>query len=391
MLKRNIYSASTSVLRGLSAILLLVSLSACSESLEQLTSKAHYPAVTPYYAGADPVYSQNVLQQPYVMATYGRQYRVNRNETLYSIARAHKVALRDIIDLNKIKAPFIVRAGQVIQLPKARTHVVQKGDTIYSLSRKYRVALNSLTNINNIAEPYRIRVGEVLQIPFPGLATGRQAATARPIAPTLPALKQAVTQPPLPPQTQNYRPVTAAPDGLKRLPTLPSRQVQTSQNVPLPQPRPIVLAQKTVRKAVPTLPPLSKSQFLWPIRNGNVVAGFGKRRSGVESNGIDISGTRGSAIRAAENGVVAFAGNGLRGYGNLILIQHQKGWVTAYAHTQNVQVSKGQIVKRGETIAHLGETGAVSEPVLHFEVRRFGEAVNPIQKLGGTTNLAMSQ
>ena len=95
-------------------------------------------------------------------------------------------------------------------------------------------------------------------------------------------------------------------------------------------------------------------------------------------------------MRAAENGVIAYAGNGLRGYGNLILIQHQKGWVTAYAHTENVQVSKGQIVKRGETIAHLGETGAVSEPVLHFEVRRYGEAVNPIQKLGGITNLAMN-
>ncbi len=381
------------------AAFLLFSLSGCSQSLEQLTSKSHYAAIEPYYTHENhDSASPDVLNYPYVMPTYGREYRVNRNETLYAIARAHKVALRDIIDLNKIRAPFTVQAGQIIKLPKSRTHVVKAGDTIYSLSRKYRVALNSLTNINNIAEPYRIKVGEVLRIPFPSLATARRVARARPVAPTLPILKKhkpvAGYKVALPPEKRPVasQPVLSrnAPDGLTQLPPLPNRRNVIAGSIPLPQPKPLIVAQKTVRKVVALPPPLSKDRFLWPIRNGNVVASFGKRRSGVESNGIDISATQGSVIRAAENGVIAYAGNGLRGYGNLILIQHQDGWVTAYAHTQNMKVTKGQIVKRGETIAHLGATGAVSEPVLHFEIRRYGQAVNPLKKLGGTANLALS-
>ena len=256
--------------RLFSQVFLLVMLTACSQSLEHLISKTPYSAVAPYSVATDMKPGQNMLDQPYVMATYGQQYRVSPHETLYSIARANKVSLRDIIDLNKIKAPFIVRSGQIIKLPQAGTHVVKPGDTIYSLSRKYRVTLNSLTNINNISKPYRIRVGEVLQIPLASLATAHQAATARPTTPTLPPYgsiqKATLVQPSLRrPRSQSESwmglPKLATPDRLRKLPPLPSKQMVQVYGVPLPQPRPAILAQKTIQKQFQHRPLYQKLSF----------------------------------------------------------------------------------------------------------------------------------
>jgi murein DD-endopeptidase MepM/ murein hydrolase activator NlpD len=127
---------------------------------------------------------------------------------------------------------------------------------------------------------------------------------------------------------------------------------------------------------VPPAPVSDGSKFLWPVR-GHIVAGYGTGRDGTHNDGINIAAPRGAAIEAADGGVVAYAGNELRGYGNLILVKHPNGWISAYAHCDAILVKRGDKVARGQTIARVGSTGNVAEPQLHFELRRGNHAVDP--------------
>ena len=122
----------------------------------------------------------------------------------------------------------------------------------------------------------------------------------------------------------------------------------------------------------------------WPVR-GKVISDFGKKPSGLKNEGINIAVPEGTSIRAAESGVVAYAGNELKGYGNLILIRHAGGYVTAYAHAKSLNVKRGDTVKRGDVIAVAGQTGAVQSPQLHFEVRKGATALDPKKYLTSST------
>ena len=111
---------------------------------------------------------------------------------------------------------------------------------------------------------------------------------------------------------------------------------------------------------------------------GRVIAGFGPRVNGQQNDGINIALPEGTPIKAAEDGVVAYAGSELRGYGNLVLIRHSNGYVTAYAHTQELMVKRGDTIKRGQVIAKSGQTGNIDSPQLHFEIRKGPTPVDPV-------------
>jgi murein DD-endopeptidase MepM/ murein hydrolase activator NlpD len=119
---------------------------------------------------------------------------------------------------------------------------------------------------------------------------------------------------------------------------------------------------------------------LWPV-NGHVISHFGPKAGGLHNDGINIAAARGTRVRAAENGVVAYAGNELRGFGNLLLIRHGDGWVSAYAHNDRLLVGRGDSVRRGQAIALVGMTGNVATPQLHFELRRGANPVDPLDYL----------
>jgi murein DD-endopeptidase MepM/ murein hydrolase activator NlpD len=127
-------------------------------------------------------------------------------------------------------------------------------------------------------------------------------------------------------------------------------------------------------------PPRNSTTFLWPVR-GRVLQGYGAGPGGTHNDGINIGAPRGAAVQAADGGVVAYSGNELRGYGNLILIKHANGWISAYAHCDLILVKTGQKVARGQVIARVGATGNVSEPQLHFELRRGKKSVDPNEYL----------
>jgi murein DD-endopeptidase MepM/ murein hydrolase activator NlpD len=122
-------------------------------------------------------------------------------------------------------------------------------------------------------------------------------------------------------------------------------------------------------------------RFLWPV-HGRILAGFGAGPGGSHNDGINIAAPRGAPIEAADAGVVAYAGNELRGYGNLILVKHAHGWISAYAHCDVLLVRQGQKVARGQVIARVGSTGTVDAPQLHFELRHDSKPVDPRDFLG---------
>lgn len=266
-----------------------------------------------------------------------------RGDTVFAIARRFNVTVRGLIEANGLNPPYMLRVGQRVRMPRERLHLIERGETLYAISRRYGVDMSVLVRANGLTEPYQLIVGRYLRVPTVAKArhSGVSVATAKPAVPA--PRRDSVIATPLP----RERPAAA-------LPSSP--------------------------KAIPQPPPRSKTSFLWPV-NGRVVSRFGVKAGGLHNDGINIRAPRGAAVRAAENGVVAYAGNELQGYGNLVLVRHSGGWTTAYAHNDSLLVERGEMVRRGQTIALVGATGSVSTPQAHFELRRGSRAVDPIKHL----------
>ena len=122
--------------------------------------------------------------------------------------------------------------------------------------------------------------------------------------------------------------------------------------------------------------------FRWPVR-GKVITSYGAKTNGKANDGINLAVPEGTPVKAAEDGVVAYSGNELKGYGNLVLVRHANGYVTAYAHASELLVKRGDTIKRGQVIAKSGQSGEVASPQLHFEIRKGSTPVDPLQFLNG--------
>ena len=280
---------------------------------------------------------------------------VRAGDTLYSIARRHNVPLRAVIDANALAPPYRLRVDQRLILPVPRFHVVRRGDTVYGIARRYGVGMRALIKSNGVRPPYTITVGQRLLLPL----AAPKAASAR-----------------ARPSTGSSRAASGA----------PAPAVKASRGAGAKPARSRRAAPSTDSRSRSRLdpPPRTSRAFLWPVR-GRLVSGFGTKPGGLFNDGINIAAPRGTKVAAAANGVVAYAGNELRGYGNLLLIRHAGGWMTAYAHNDVILVRRGDVVKRGQAIAQVGDTGSVTTPQLHFEIRRGARAVNPKKLLDGRT------
>ncbi|MBT5414891.1 MAG: LysM peptidoglycan-binding domain-containing M23 family metallopeptidase, partial [Rhodospirillaceae bacterium] len=294
----------------------------------------------------------------------GLTYTVQSGDTLYSIARRADLGIRTVIEANGLKPPYVLIPGRVLDLPRLQEHVVQPGDTLYAVSRRYGIQLSELVRANAIPEPYTIRVGERLVLP--GQAR-RAAQTASP-APT--GLTESDL--PAPGPGPGAKPGGLAPPvDLTAKPPAPSATAAAAKPSPPP----------SAATAAVVAPPVATGRgFLWPV-NGRIVSNFGPKKGGENNDGVNIEAPRGSPVMAVENGVVAYSGNELRGFGNLLLIRHDDGWVSAYAHNDDLLVSRGDQVQRGQRIATVGSTGSVGSPQLHFELRHKSRAIDPRTKL----------
>ena len=238
--------------------------------------------------------------------------------------------------------------------PAGRIHVVAPGETLHSIARLYGKSVMVLAKANNIPPDTMVRVGE--RITIPGAVPAAEAkATAAPAAP----------------------PVAAAPGGNSTVGSIAT--ADSPHSARLASPVTPDAPQSAVKAAEPAggLP-----SFRWPVR-GRVIAGFGPSPNGLQNDGINVAVPEGTPVKAAEDGVVAYAGNELKGYGNLVLIRHGNGYVTAYAHASEILVKKGDTIKRGQVIAKSGQTGNVTSPQLHFEIRKGSTPVDPAQFLNG--------
>jgi murein DD-endopeptidase MepM/ murein hydrolase activator NlpD len=243
-----------------------------------------------------------------------------------------------------------------------------KGDTLSVLSRRYGVPVESIQAANNLPDG-RLSAGQELIIP-----TVRKPATPAetPKAQVAAATSNATTD--ASPAVRVVKTTTIQPPGA---PSADASPEETTNGVSASQE---ITGEPKTRVAnigqLPAPQPMSGNSFRWPVK-GRVIAGFGTKPDGGHNDGINLAVPQGTSVKAAENGVVAYAGNELKGYGNLVLVRHANNWVSAYAHNEEILVKRGDQVRRGQVIAKAGATGSVSSPQVHFELRKGSRPVDP--------------
>jgi murein DD-endopeptidase MepM/ murein hydrolase activator NlpD len=267
-----------------------------------------------------------------------------------------------------VPAPAHTAAAQ-----PAGAHVIAPGETIYSLARKYNLSPGAIAKANNVGLDHHVKIGDRIVIPGhsaePRVAAAQPSQQAQPAQPVQPAPRVAVKQERIAPAA----PPAAAPSPkVAQAAPAPAAgaNVVTPAADPLPEPKSTGSAGNAA------------ASFRWPV-HGRISEGFGAKQNGGQNDGINITVPQGTPIKAAEDGVVAYAGSELKGYGNLVLVRHSNGFVTAYAHASELNVKKGETVKRGQVIGKAGATGNVTSPQLHFEVRKGATPVDPEKYLAG--------
>lgn len=265
---------------------------------------------------------------------------VGRGDTLYSLSKRYDIQLRDLIDANNLRPPYTLRVGQILTVPASNYHTIAKGDTLYGISRRYGIDVQTLAADNGIEPPYTLIVGQRLSLgrKAAGSVSARRTETVR-----------------------NSAPAAVSAKGKTPVKTASARKTAPSR-----------------KSAV--VSKYRKTKFVWPVR-GTIVSKYGTIGKGRANDGINIKAAKGTTVKAADKGTVAYAGNELKGFGNLILVRHDDGWITAYAHNDRLLVKKGQRIARGEKIATVGMTGGVNVPQLHFEIRAGKNPVNPVSYL----------
>ena len=321
--------------------------------------------------------------------------RVGQGMTLYSIAKANGLTVAQLASANHISPPYSVSSGRVLRIPgvahamlprrvmsqaniassedvtplsprakklsPAGTHTVASGETLFSLGRKYGVSPYTIADMNGLSHSKALSMGQSLRVP-----AGNNAAMA----------DNAGDEPNQPQMASNeYQPKI-----IDRPKNLAASQSLAAEEIPVATPAASSPSQPSAQlNAAPI-----GGAMRWPVK-GKVISEYGAKPNGLKNEGINIAVPEGTGIRAAESGVVAYAGNELKGYGNLVLVRHEGGWVTAYAHASELFVKRGDTVKRGDVIAKAGQTGSVSSPQLHFEVRKGATAMDPLKFLSSAT------
>ena len=317
-----------------------------------------------------------------------------------------------------------------VAMPRADRQVtVERGQSLGKLAVQYHVSKQAIIAANHLEPPdYKVKIGSRLTIPgaaapvqqamVPGPASSGPGPDVIPLDdPPMPRASAPPPPPAMPPPAAAAlpppRPVGVAPPGLPPTPPAPVTSLPPPRPVgvpppgPPPQPAPPPVATAAPppapassgpgqsiafpprepsaadeARAEPAAPaaagpvPSRGGHFPWPVR-GRVLASYGVAADGTHNDGINIAAARGTPVASVESGIVAYSGNELRDYGNLVLVKHTNGWISAYAHCDEILVRKGDPVYRGQTIAKVGTTGGVTEPQLHFELRQGKRPVDP--------------
>ena len=362
-------------------------------------------------------------------AVGGTVITVGTNDSLDGLAAKYGVPQNQILNSNQMSSASQVTPGRILVIPhrvplapgqtaqaapavatpvtpipaaaqtltaSGTTYTVMTGDTLFSISQRFNANADSIIALNGLGSQSQLRTGQVLKIPAGAAGASGPAAIPR-IAPATPTTAAVAAA------TPTIAGVVPKPTPA---PSLAPTAAQIAANMPPKIATPAVDNATGKSPATPAvsggtqIPPTQASlnpnatldaggtpsangtTFQWPVR-GRIIEGFGGSTGGERNDGINLSVPEGTSVKAAEAGTVIYAGNELQGYGNLILIRHASGWVTAYAHNKDLLVKRGDTVTRGQTIAHAGMTGSVTAPQVHFELRKGSTPVNPLDYLSG--------
>jgi murein DD-endopeptidase MepM/ murein hydrolase activator NlpD len=371
----------------------------------------------------------------------GETIEVAQGDSLYGLSKRHGVSLAALMEVNSLTSPNL-KPGQKLVLPlvsgakkpKAReaapvaavgvpagrpnakvaapapaqavtaapaaaasdwtgSYTVKSGDSLFAVAKTHKVQPMELQRVNGITDPTKVRPGVVLKVPGSGSGAVEPAAPASIARTTVAA--PTVAQAPLTSAPLATAPVAqgtgtaASPKIIGGGTPSPAEQKVAALNGTATDaaptdaaPAPQSLAKPVAVKTAAIVPVAlsagaSAGKFRWPVK-GKVISEFGKRTDGTHNDGINVAVPAGTDIQAAESGTVAYAGSELKGYGNLILVRHENGWVSAYAHSDTVLVKRGDAIKRGQVIAKAGKTGTVDQPQVHFELRQGSKPVDPL-------------
>ena len=266
-------------------------------------------------------------------AVPGETITVSGNQNVYAIAQAHGVSMRDIIVLNNLHEPFALKSGQSLVLPYKRGDGSSGGVSMDS----------SGTMSGGSMQSAPVSTIESQELPPP---TPTQKPSSK---------SSAISS------------VALAPVESLNAPSAPKPVATTLSLPPTQEPA-----------AVTSTPPanVSSPTMIWPVQ-GPLLSAYGPKGQGVNNDGVNIGAPKGSPVVAAANGIVVYAGNEMKGFGNLVLVRHEGGWVTAYAYLDRVLVAKDAVVAQGDMIGTVGKSGNIATPQLHFETRHNGKAVDP--------------
>ncbi|HEY3892673.1 MAG TPA: LysM peptidoglycan-binding domain-containing M23 family metallopeptidase [Bradyrhizobium sp.] len=308
---------------------------------------------------------------------------VGTSDTLETLAHRYNVSPAAILQANGYRGPRVLSPGQQLIIPRQSVamaepalaapasrsvavaaaapaiHVVNRGDTLLGIAHRNHIPVAELARANGLAPTATLKLGMKLTVP------GAKTAA---VAPPTPALQPvAAAQPAAIAALTATKMAAAAPESQQK-----ARLAQSTTTEELSGPSPVKAAEAT--GALPS--------FRWPVR-GRVITAYGAKTNGKANDGINLAVPEGTPVKAADDGVVAYSGNELKGYGNLVLIRHANGYVTAYAHASELLVKRGDTIRRGQVIAKSGQSGEVASPQLHFEIRKGSSPVDPLQFLSG--------
>ena len=250
---------------------------------------------------------------------------VRSGDSLYDLAARYQVTPQSIIEENNLVIPFTLRTGQSLKIIPPRTHIVRFGDSINLISQRYAVSPYQLAQLNNLNAPFELTVGQRLQLPM--------------------SLDFSVLD--------SNVPDGAIPAVVMSTPSQPGK------------PRKQFVAPKS-----------GAVGFNWPVK-GEIITDFGPSARGVHNDGVNIAAEIGAPVIVSATGTVAFVGENIKNFGKLVLVKHNGGIITAYAHLDSIAVSEGDILAAGDTIGNVGATGRVDRPQLHFEIRKSRQPIDP--------------
>jgi murein DD-endopeptidase MepM/ murein hydrolase activator NlpD len=292
-------------------------------------------------------------------------HTVKSGDTLTSIAKKFDVNVNDLAEDNKIKKGQTLRLGQKIKGPASeqKAYVAQSGDTLAEIGKRFGVTARALAAENGLRVTATIKKGQKIRLPdgFRDKGPLKTTTTVTRPAPAEPSNTYARVETPTPAPSTPSAPVPYTPSYPR-----PSAPVAAQPITPPASSRPIIES-----SAAPTEAEIiasGKGKFDWPLR-GEVISDFGVKGTGQRNDGLNIRAPQGTPVLAAADGEIAYAGNQVPTFGNLVLVKHADGWVTAYAHLSSATVKMRQQVRKGEQIGAVGATGGVNEPQLHFEMR----------------------